>query len=327
MGNIGKREQYYLMLLGIVVVVLLIYYFGIRNLGIKYDELVMTRNNLQAQLDYYEALKTQNDEALAQINQLKVDIADVEGKFLPYISSEAIEQYVLDTFEDAGCPYLVSVSTEDVSVPAVTLPDGSNAVDSLIVKRIIVQYSTTDGFNIPDYNRSNTVVVNGAIDDAALNELLDSMTWQGTASIVGYEGFVDALETLEAANPDCIKINSMSIEAEAGYVLMNAEIDFYSATFYNRVSEPETGAPYVTWAGATSIPTDSGFIGRPFIIDNPGNEWFNIVMSDEEAIAGDRPFSTYYSDEIFRLSVDSVGLVPTLQLDGAAAPGDEVPEE
>ena len=320
MGNIGKREKYYLMLLGIVVLVLLIYYFGIRNLGIKYDELVAQRNELQAQLDYYEALKTQNDEALAQINQLKADIADVEERFLPYISSESIEQYVLKTFEDAGCPYLVSVTTEDVAVPAVTLPDGTSAVDGLIVKRITVQYSTTDGFCVPDYNRSNTVVVNGQIDEAALNEILDNMVWQGSASIEGYPGFVDALETLEAANPDCIKINSMSIEAESGYILMNAQIDFYSATFYTRVSEPNTDAPYVTWAGSTSIGTDAGFIGRPFIIENPGNEWFNIMMSDDEATDGNRPFSTYYSNAIFTQSVENIGLAATLDLEAAATP-------
>ena len=320
MGNIGKREKYYLMLLGIVVLVLLIYYFGIRNLGIKYDELVAQRNELQAQLDYYEALKTQNDAALAQINQLKADIADVEERFLPYISSESIEQYVLKTFEDAGCPYLVSVSTEDVAATAVTLPDGSTSTDTLLIKRITVQYSTTDGFNIPDYNRSNTVVVNGAIDETALNALLDDMVWHGSNSIEGYPGFVDALETLEAANPDCIKINSISIESEGGYILMNAQIDFYSATFYNRVSEPNTDAPYLTWAGSTNIGTDAGFIGRPFIIENPSNEWFNIMMSDGEATAGDRPFSTYYSDAIFEQSVEAVGLAATLELGEAVAP-------
>ena len=320
MGNIGQREKYYLMLLGIVLVVVLIYFFGIRNLGYKHEDLVNERTQLEEQLAYYEALKTQNAETQAQIDQLRTQITDEESRFLPYICSEAIEQYVLKTFEDAGCPYLVSVHAEDLVPEAVTLPDGTSAVDGLIVKRITVQYSTTDGFCVPDYNRSNTVVVNGQIDEAALNEILDNMVWQGSASIEGYPGFVDALETLEAANPDCIKINSMSIEAESGYILMNAQIDFYSATFYTRVSEPNTDAPYVTWAGSTSIGTDAGFIGRPFIIENPGNEWFNIMMSDDEATDGNRPFSTYYSNAIFTQSVENIGLAATLDLEAAATP-------
>ena len=189
MGNIGKRERYYLMLLGIVIAVLLIYYFGIRNLGIKYDEMVDTRSQLQAQLDYYEALKTQNDEALAQINQLKNEISEAEARFLPNICSEAIEQYVLKTFEDAGCPYLVSVSASDIAASGVTLPDGSSASDSLLIKRITVQYSTTDGFCIPEYNRNVTVVVDGMVDEAEFNALLEEMYWHGADSRVGYDEF------------------------------------------------------------------------------------------------------------------------------------------
>lgn len=326
MGNLGKRERYYLMLLGIVVIVLLIYYFGIRNLGIKHDELVATRSQLQAQLDYYEALKTQNDEALAQINQLKVDITDVEGRFLPYITSEAIEQYVLKTFEDAGCPYLVSVSAEDVSMPTVTLPDGTTAVDRLVVKRIIVQYSTTDGFNIAEYNRSTSVVDHGEIDEEAWNAYLDEMYWHGSATIVGYEEFLDALETIEAANENCIKINKIGVSTEGGYTLLNAEIDFYSASFTSRVSEPDTNAPYVTWAGASSFDTAGGFVGRPFVIDNPASEWFGVMMSDAEAQEGSRPFSTYYSDAIFEQSVQTIGLAATLDLGDTPVP-EEVPED
>ena len=325
MGNLGKRERYILILLGIVVVVLLIYYFGIRNLGIKHDELVATRTQLQAQLDYYEALKTQNDEALAQINQLKNDITDVEGSFLPYITSEAIEQYVLKTFEDAGCPYLVSVTAEDVSMPTVTLPDGTTASDRLVVKRITVQYSTTDGFNIPEYNRSASVVDHGMIDEAAWNAYLDEMYWHGAGTIVGYEEFINALEIIEAANESCIKINKIGIDTEGGYTLLNAEIDFYSATFNYRVSEADANAPYVTWAGATSFDTEGGIIGRPFLFDNPASEWFGVLMSDEEAVEGNRPFSTYYSDAIFEQNVQNLGLASVLEVGNGATP--EVPED
>ena len=326
MGNLGKRERYYLMLLGIVVIVLLIYYFGIRNLGIKHDELVATRSQLQAQLDYYEALKTQNDAALAQINQLKTDISDVEGRFLPYITPEAIEQYVLKTFEDAGCPYLVSVTVQDVAAEPVTLPNGKAATDRLLINRVLVQYSTTDGFNIPEYNRSTSVVDHGEIDEEAWNAYLDEMYWHGADTITGYQEFINALEIIEAANEDCIKINKISIDTEGGYTLLNAEIDFYSATFNSRVSEANTDYPYVTWNGASSFDTAGGIIGRPFVIDNPASEWFGVMMSDAEATEGSRPFSTYYSDAIFEQSVQTVGLAATLDIGDTPVP-EEVPED
>ncbi|MBO6193022.1 MAG: hypothetical protein J6O00_02455 [Clostridiales bacterium] len=327
MGNIGKRERYYLMLLGILVVVLLIYFFGIRNLNATHDELVVTRSQLQAQLDYYEALKTQNDAAMTQINQLNNQISEAESFFMPYVCSEAIEQYVLKTFEDAGCPYLVNVTVEDAPVRSVSMPDGSTAPESLLARRVNVQYSTTDGYNIPEYNRSVSVVSGGVIDEGALNALLEEMYWHGADSIVGYDEFVSALKTLETADPNCIKLSKVSILSEGGYILMSASIDFYSATFRNRVSEPDTSAPYVTWSGSTSINTDGGFIGRPFIIENPASAWFNVIMTDGEATAGNRPFSTYYSSTIFNEEVMANGLEAVLEIGEPAVQPDEIPEE
>lgn len=330
MGNIGQREKYYLMLLGIVLVVVLIYFFGIRNLGDKHEDLVAERAQLEEQLAYYEALKTQNAETQAQIDQLREQISTEESRFLPFICSEAIEQYVLKTFEDAGCPYLVSVTAEDVVPETVVLPNGTVATDSLISKRITVQYCTTDGYNIPEYNRSTTVISNGVVDVDAFNAYLDEMYWHGADSRVGYDEFLNALATIEAANEDCIKISSISISSEGGYILLNASIDFYSATFNERVSEPETNAPYITWAGATNINTTGGFIGYPFIVEDPNSDWFMIMMTDTDATAGERPFATYYSTAIFRSEVTTNGLASVLDIDGVGGgdiPADEVPEE
>ncbi|MBR3533464.1 MAG: hypothetical protein IKN80_06240 [Clostridiales bacterium] len=328
MGNIGKRERYLLILLGIILGVFLIWFFGIRNLNARYDELVNQRNELQAQLDYYESLKTQNAEAQAQINELKTNISDMEGTFLPYLCSEAIEQYVLKTFEDAGCPYLVSVSASDVIPAQATLPDGSAATDILRAKRIAVQYCTTDGYNIPQYNRSTTVISNGTVDEELLTSYLDQMVWTGADSREGYDEFIDALKVFETVDEDAVKINSVSITAEGGYILLNAEIDFYSASFSQRVSTPDVSAPYVTWNGSTNINTSAGFIGFPFIVEDPNSEWFGYIMTDSQATTGNRPFATYYSAAIFRNEVELNGLAAVLELDNAAAaPADEPVEE
>ena len=308
MGNLGAREKYGLMLLGVVAVVFVIYFFGIRNLDARYEELVAERTELQAQLDYYEALKAQNDATQAEIEALNTSISEVEETFLPFICAESIEQYVLQTFEDAGCPYLVSATAEDVTAEAVTLPDGSQASDALYIKRITVNYSTTDGFNIPSYNRNTTVVFDGMIDEALLNEYLDQMYWHGAESIEGYDEFLSALATIEQADPDCVKINEIAIKSEGGYILLTAVIDFYSATFNDRVSTPDTSAPYVTWAGSTNINTDGGFIGYPFIVEDPNSDWFMVLMTDEDATAGTRPFAAYYSNAIFTNEVQNRGL-------------------
>jgi len=327
MGNLGAREKYGLIVLGIVIAVFIIYVFGIRSAESKYDSLVSERNELQAQLDYYESLKSQNAETQAQIQQIEANISDVEATFLPYIETESIEQYVLKVFEDNGCPYLVSVNTEDITPASVTLPDGTAATDAVIIKRITVQYSTTDGFNIPQYNQSNSVMVNGAADEAAFNEMLEQLKWQGVDSIVGYDEFVAALTEIEAENPDCIKIYSIGADDEAGYILLNASIDFYSATFTDRVSDPDTSAPYITWNGDTNIDTDGGFIGMPFIVENTDSAWLNVMMQDEDAIAGDRAFATYYSNAIFSANVSEFGLAEVLDTEGVVNATGEGEEE
>jgi len=315
MNNLGAREKYGFMLLGIVVLVFLIYFFGIRTAQANYDNLVAERTQLQNTLTYYEQLKTQNAAAATEIETINANISDIETQFLPVLNSESIEQYVLDVFESNDCPYLVSANTEDVEAEAVYLPDGSAATDNILIRRITVTYSTTDGFNIPQYNMTDfTTSVPGepTVNADLINQLIDErMVWQGMASIVGYDGFVASLEQIEAENPDCVKLYSVKVEDEAGYLLMTASIDFYSATFNDRVSTPNTSAPYITYAGA-SVDTDGGFIGMPFYVDNPNSTWYGVSMTDEEATSGDRPFSIYFSNIIFRASVDEAGLAATV---------------
>jgi hypothetical protein len=109
---------------------------------------------------------------------------------------------------------------------------------------------------------------------------------------------------------------------------LTAVIDFYSASFNDRVSTPDTSAPYVTWAGSTNINTDGGFIGYPFIVEDPNSDWFMVLMTDEDATAGTRPFAAYYSNAIFTSEVQNRGLAE-LVLEGVQIdqPTDEEPAE
>jgi len=328
MSNLGPREKYGIILLGIVLIVFGMYMLGIRNLENSYAELTAERDNLIAQKEYYDALKEQNEEMMAQIEELNSKISDVEASFIPDIRTESIEQYVLSVFEENGCPYLVNISSSDIVLPQVVLPDGTLSDNTVVVKRITVEYSTTDGMNIPQYNRTNSVVVDGVPDgDLAAQYIEENMVWEGMYSRVGYDEFINSLVELEQVNPDCIKINSFGVTGQHGYVLLDAEIDFYAADFTDRVSEPNTNAPYIEWNGELNVATDAGFIGYPFIVDNTNSGWYNITLKPDDAASTDRPFATYWSTAIWQSMVNEGGVRAALGIeDEAVAPAEEPAE-
>lgn len=311
MNNLGAREKYGFMLLGIVLLVFIIYFFGIRTAQMNYDNLTYQKEELRSTLAYYEQLKTQNADAENEISQINANISELEATLLPELNSEAIEQYVLDVFEQNGCPYLVSASVEDVGSESVKYPDGTIANDSLLVRRITVTYSTTDGFNVAQYNQTDFSVQSADAENIANNIMDERMVWQGMYGRLGYDEFIASIEQLETANPNCVKLNSVAVSEEGGYILMTATIDFYSSTFNNRVSTANTSAPYITFAGA-DVDTDGGFIGMPFVVDDSNSGWFSCAMTDTDATAGDRPFAAYFSAAVFRDAVETNGLSDAL---------------
>lgn len=324
MSNLGPREKYGIILLGIVLIVFGIYMLGIRNLENQYVELVATRDELLAQKQYYDDLKNKNDEMQAEIKKLESEISNVESSFIPMLNTECIQQYVFSVFEEAGCPYLHISSTADTTMPQVLLPDGTMSDSTVVIKSVDVEYSTTDGVNIPQYNRENTVCLpDGTIDEEELNSLLESMVWEGSDSIVGYQEFLNALITLSTVDPDCIKIESFGVVSQNGYMLLSAKINFYAANFANRVSEPDTTAPYITWNGERDVPTNAGFIGFPFVCDDPNSVWYMVTLTGSEASSTDRPFATYYSAQIWQDMVNESGVLGALGIEDGNLP--EVP--
>ena len=321
MSNLGPREKYGIILLGIALIVFGIYMFGIRKLENNYVELCATRDELVAQKQYYDDLKNKNDEMQAEIKQLEADISDVEGSFIPMLNTESLTQYVFSVFEEAGCPYLHTYTTGDTIMPQVLLPDGTMSDSTVMIKSVEVEYCTTDGINIPQYNRTNTVNnPDGTVNEEYLNELIESMVWNGSESRDGYEGFINGLITLSTVDPDCIKINSFGVQSQNGYMILTAKIDFYAANFANRVSEPDTSAPYVSWHGELNVPTDGGFIGFPFVCDNPNSEWYMCTLPLDEATSTDRPFATYYSSSLWQQMVNENGLLGALGVEDGNLP-------
>ena len=327
MSNLGPREKYGIILLGIVLIVFGIYMLGIRNLEKSYAELTATRDSLVQQKEYYDALKNQNQEMQAQIAELESEISEVEGSFLPEFNTESILQYVLSIFESNGCPYLVTANTNDSYLPAILMPDGTLSEDSLAIKTVSLQFSSIDGVNIGQYNRTPTVnLPDGTVDEEMLSQLIESMVWQGSASRDPYyNGFIASLVQISEIDPDCIKLSSFGVEGKNGYLLMSVDINFYAASFANRVSEPNTSAPYITWNGDLGVATDAGFIGMPFIVDDPNSAWYLCTLDMSSAGSTERPFCTYYSAAIWSQMVGEGGVRGALGIeeDGSLP---EIPE-
>lgn len=326
MNNLGNRERNIAIIFLIIFVCVILYVFPIRMLSNSTEELKAQQAALQAQKDYYDALASQNEATRAEIESIEADISVLEATFLPEINSECLKQWVLSVFESNNCPYLVEATTYDVASPDITLPDGTLADDNVVIKAIDVTYSTTDGWNVPSYNGTGSIYNEEGIPDAGLLEAqMADRHYEGMYSRQGYDEFLNALVQIEGTNPDCIKVVKIAAEEQSGFVLLHATINFYGATFIDRVSEPDTTAPYVSWHGMTGIATDHGFIGQPFYVDDTGSEWYGAHMDDADAANLDRPFATYYSAQTWANLVNGNGngVMGALGLseDGGLAPG------
>ena len=330
MNNLGNRERNIAIIFLIIFVCVILYVFPIRMLSNSTKELQAQQEALQAQKDYYDALASQNEATRAEIEEIENDIADIEATFLPEINAECIKQWVLSVFERNECPYLVSAETFDIAAPEVLLPDGTMAEDNVVIKSVEVTYSTTDGWNVPSYNGSGSIYNEDGIPDAGLFEAaMADRHYEGMYSRQGYDQFINALVEIEGTNPSCIKIVKIGAEEKSGYVLLHATINFYGATFVDRVSEPDTTAPYVSWNGMTGIATDHGFIGMPFYVDDTGSEWYAVHLTDAEASDRTRPFATYYSAQTWANLVEQNGVMGALGLseDGGISNGAPVNQE
>ena len=327
MNNLGSRERNLFIIFGIFLLCVILYVGPIRMLNNSTAELKVEREALQAQKDYYDALAEQNEATRAEIENIEADIAVIEQTFLPNINTECLAQWVLNVFEENDCKWLVKFETEDSAAPDIVLPDGTMADDNVIIKSVKVTYSTSDGWNVSSYGgddgiRENTLYhENGIPQEEIYDGFMADRTYTGMNSREGYDEFLAALHQIEQTNEDCIKVSRIAVEEKSGYILMYATIDFYSATFIDRVSEPDTSAPYVSWHGATDIATDHGFIGMPFYVDDSGSEWYGCIMNRADATDRERPFAAYYSVQTWANLVNQSDVATALgleNLDGGA---------
>ncbi len=307
MGNLTAREKGFMYVVTLLIIVVLGYFFGIRTLNNKYDEYVAELNSLNERKAYLDQLKENNISMEKEIEALQKNCSELELSFIDKLETECIEQYVLKTFEEANCPFLISIGSTDVGMASVNYPDGTISPDGLACLQISVSYSSTDGFNVPQYNRNPDFTAKAEVPFAtSVAELKDQLGKEEYSKRYGYDEFIAALKKINSDNPDCIKVDSFTVTDHNGVMTLNAAINFYATNLKNRISIDDRKDPYTFWCGDTGVDTKGGFIGFPYICDNEDSLWFGVVNFNLEDQAA-KPFAAYWSELLFKETYENSG--------------------
>lgn len=311
MNNLTAREKGFMYVITLLIIVVLGYFFGVRTLNDKYEEYKQQLAALEQKRAYLDQIKANNAVMEAEIKLLKEECEKLELSFIDKIETETIEQYVLKTFEDSQCPFLVEVSATDTGMPAVTYPDGTPSEDGLVCLQVYVTYVTTDGYTVTQYNRTPDLTNNPEAEVSAAETALkmkDQMGKGDFAKRKGYDEFIAAVKKINAENPDCIKVSSVTANETDGYMTLTAQINFYGTNLKNRLSVDDSKAPYTNWAGrpTNQINVDGGFIGFPYVCDNEKSLWYGVENLSANPTA-DKPFASYWANYLFKQNYSKAG--------------------
>lgn len=319
MSNLTAREKAFMYAITLLIIIVLGYFFGIRTLNNKYDQYKAELNELNERKAYLDMLRENNASMANEIDLLKESCSELELSFIDKLETECIEQYILKTFEDAGCPYLVSIEAADVAMPSVTYPDGSLSPDGLLCLQINVSYSSTDGYTVTQYNRTPDFTNGAEIPvEETIADLWDKMGQPPYDQRVGYDEFIAALKTINKENPSCIKVNSIHVVEIGGHLILDASINFYATSLRNRISVDDSHAAYTYWQGDTNVDTKGGFIGFPYICDYEDSLWYGVTNNDLEDES--KPFAAYWAVALFDQQLTEAGgdYAVLLNFEGAA---------
>ena len=306
MNNLTAREKGFMYVITLIIIVVLGYFFGIRTLNNKYEEYKTELQTLQERKAYLDQLRENNASMASEIELLKNSCSELELSFIDEIETECLEQYLLKTFEEAGCPYLISIRCEDLGMSAVNYPDGTQSPDGLVCEQVTVSYSSTDGYTVTQYNRTPDFTNPNTVAQT-ITDLSGQMGQEDYKKRVGYKEFLTALKQINAENPSCIKVDSISVSQNAGCLTLVASINFYGTSLRNRISVDDSTKPYTYWCGDKNVDTKGGFIGFPYVCDNPNSLWYGI---ENTRFAGDNsgamPFAAYWAVALYKENLADV---------------------
>jgi len=307
MGNLTLRERAMFALVALIGVAFLVFLFGIRPLNNNYETMKVTKAELEAQKAHYDQLKISNAETQQAITVLDANISTIEKSFIADLKTENAVQYLMSEFEKNNIPFLVTFETADIGMDVVTLADGSTSNDRLICKRITMKYSSTDGYEVTQYNQTLNPTMHQS--KSVIEKVIRNTGKIQPEGAYGYDEFIKALEEIAKKNPDCIKLNEIEVIGSNGYFELTAAVDFYGAELTTRVSTDTNIDSYAKWGGDTNVDTEGGFIGMPYLVTNPKSQWYGIMI-DENKVAGftERPFASYLSNAQFTKLISEKGL-------------------
>ena len=324
MNNLTAREKGFMYVITLLIIVVLGYFFGIRTLNNKYEEYKVELQTLQERKAYLDQLRENNASMATEIEALKASCEQLELSFIDKLETECIEQYVLKTFEDAGCPFLISVSSTENGMAPVSYPDGTPAAESLICLQIKVMYSSTDGYTVTQYNRTPDFTRGAKVPvEETITDLSEKMGQGEYAKRRGYDEFLKALKKINAENTDCIKVSSIIAEEDSknGSMTLTATVDFYGANLTHRLSVDDSKQGYTYWTGHTNVDTKGGFIGFPYVCDNKNSLWYGIV-NDQIEPGAYKPFAAYWANALFTIQYNEAGadIKTLLNFEGESTP-------
>lgn len=307
MNNLSAREKTGIYVISLLILILLGYILGIRTLNNKYDKLNAQYNQLVARRDYLNQLKTNVAQTTEEIQRVNESISKVELSFIDKIENECLMQYVLKTFEDNGIPYMSSINTQDIACPGFSYADGNASPDVLQCTRVNVVYASTDGYIIPQYNRTPDTTQKAENDPTATAKaLIGKMGKDEYAEAKGYNEFLKSLDKMAKDNAGCIKVTNLTVTSNNGFFTLEASIDFYGTVLTKRVSIDDNKAGYTYWTGHTGVDTSGGFIGFPYIVKNENSLWNGYLLQGFSANS-DRPFAAYWANAAFAQQVANKG--------------------
>lgn len=311
MGNLTAREKAFMYAITLLIIIVLGYFFGIRTLNDKYDQYKAELQELKERQAYLDMLRANNENMRTEIDDLNEQCSELEMSFIDKLETEVIQQYVLSTFEKAGCPYLVGITSSDIGMATVSYPDGTASPDSLVCMQVVVVYSSTDGYTVTQYNRTPDFTAPDEEVEKTLEELLDKFGKDEYAERKGYYEFLNALKKINSDNPQCIKVDTIKVEEGNGAMKLTAAINFYGVVLNNRISVDNRTDPYTSWSGHKNVDTSGGFIGFPYVCDYKDSLWYGLENHNIEEGA-DKPFAPYWAVAIFNEQLKQAGDLKTL---------------
>ena len=311
MNNLTTREKAMAFGILLILIIFLVYFFGIRILNDNYKQYKEELKTLQDRKAFLDELKTENAKTEEEIKQLNANIEKIEMSFIDKLETEVIEQYLLNVFEKNECPFMSNVDSSDVTMTPITLADGSSSDNAVLCREIEITYVTTDGFLPTIYNgQPDFKDENGIKSIDLINEAIATMGSEEFELFYGYNGFLKSLKQIADENKDCIKVVGIKAESTHGYMTLTATVDFYGATFTNRVSIDNNKAAYTWWSGNTNIDTKGGFIGRPYLVENEDSLWHHTTISAKEVLSFyDRPFTPWVINAYFTKKLQEQGTI------------------